>query len=182
MQPRYSTFGEGVWMQLQELRETADAFCTMFDSHMFQLALGSTSPGDIRQFSLGTVYNAVKLGDNGNARVNFIFNFHPSYSWDNDHYWYSMSVFTGIQGMCWKFMANFLSEGTAPEGVVGSGTPKDTRGGWLGFGNGKYPNTGTEAAWRVRWCIDPWVPGSDEEPTPKEVPGEDDNGLPWSGP
>ncbi|KAK6340561.1 hypothetical protein TWF696_008888 [Orbilia brochopaga] len=182
IRPRASYFTEGVYMKLDELRETANALCRMFDSHMFQFATGSNNPGDIKQFSMGTVYKAVKLDNDANAHVNFIFNFHPAYSWDNEHYWWSMSIFTGIQGMCWRFLGNFLTVETAPDGLVGGATPADTRGGWVGFGNGKNPDDNGEKAWRVRWAIDPYSPMSKEEPTPKQGTGEDDNGVPYSDP
>ncbi|KAJ6262598.1 hypothetical protein Dda_3409 [Drechslerella dactyloides] len=182
IKPRASHFTEGVYMRLDEMRETANTFCGMFDAHMYKFAIGSTDPGLIKQFSIGTIYKAVKLEDKNKAQINFVFNFHPSYSWTDKHYWYSMSIFTGIQGMCWRFMANFLTKDTAPDGVVGGADPPDSRGGWMGFGNGKDGNSASEAAWRVRWAIDPYVPGSDEESTPKEGPGEADNGLPAGKP
>ncbi|KAK6358683.1 hypothetical protein TWF730_008006 [Orbilia blumenaviensis] len=168
--------GKYVYARLEHLREVADHYCTLFDMHMYRLAKG-IGYNDIGEFSLGTVYKAVKLDDARTMRVNFQFLYQPT-GYQNAQFWYPMSLFTGMQGVCHRVMRNFLSVPTMMDGCLG-GSKEDTRGGWVGFDvGGKVDNRMV-----ARWAIDPYVRKSTEHDWPDPYPEEGrTNGLPRTYP
>ncbi|KAF3941573.1 hypothetical protein ABW19_dt0206387 [Dactylella cylindrospora] len=174
--PRFDCFGNGVWAEFAKLRESAYAFCYIFDAHLYMF-LVQDSVRDIREFSLGTVYEAVNVNKPRGLRINFQFTYAP-YSWTDTAHWYPMSVFTGIQGFCHKFLISYLTPATEP-GCKGKAEVPDTQGGWCGFNAG-----GTEGdQWFARWSVDPYVPGDKAEQWPHKYPDwEKNNGLPGTDP
>ncbi|KAF3919598.1 hypothetical protein ABW20_dc0103651 [Dactylellina cionopaga] len=174
-----------VYGDLDELRETANAFCHLFDAHIYEFAQ-NTAVKDIREFSLGTVYHAVGLGDKKNMRVNFQFIFAPR-SYRDGKYWYSLSLFTGIPNLCNVILTNFLSEDTAPSKAGGNsvncvgGSGKDTVGGWAGMNIGDVKAKDFNFYY-FRWAVDPYVRDS-KHGTPMKYPDDNkDNGLPGTDP
>ncbi|KAK6519850.1 hypothetical protein TWF506_000144 [Arthrobotrys conoides] len=168
--------GKYVYAKLAELREVADFYCTIFDANMYRLARG-IGMNDLAEFSLGTIYHAVKLENSRAMRVNFQFVYQPK-GYQNSEFWYPMSLFTGIQGVCHRMMRNFLSVPTAPRGCIG-GAGDDTRGGWMGMDVGPW----IDNRMVVRWAIDPYVRYSKEHNFPDEYPVEElNNGLPRTDP
>ncbi|KAF3188271.1 hypothetical protein TWF788_000948 [Orbilia oligospora] len=138
---------------------------------MYKMARGM-SIDDLGEFSLGTIYKAVKLEGSRTMRVNFQFIYQPK-GFEGGKYWYPMSLFTGIQGVCHRVMRNFLSVPTAMSGCVG-GAGDDTRGGWMGMDIGSW----SDNRMVFRWAIDPYVRYSKEHNYPDPMPeGEVNNGL-----
>ncbi|EPS37493.1 hypothetical protein H072_8781 [Dactylellina haptotyla CBS 200.50] len=161
-----------IFGRLDQLREAAGAFCLIFDAHVFLQATNHAML-DIREFSLGTIYQAVGLTDTaGKMRVNFQFLYGPR-SISDKKFWFPMTIFTGMQGMCHTTLNAYLNPKTAPTNCLGkSGT--DTVGGWAGINGGE--KTGWQK-WYLRWAVDPYQPGSFED-LPNGYPDDNkDNGL-----
>ncbi|KAK6519353.1 hypothetical protein TWF281_003187 [Arthrobotrys megalospora] len=172
--------GKFVYQKLSVLREVADLYCTMFDRNMYLLVKGIVN-WDVGEFSLGTIYKAVKLEDKRNMRVNFQFIYQPK-GWKNEYNWYPMSLFTGMQGICHRILHNFLTPQTMMEDCKGKATPLDTRGGWVGMDIGDRV-TDVDNRIVFRWAIDPYVRDSDEHPLPEKYEDvEKNNGLPRTDP
>ncbi|KAK6348621.1 hypothetical protein TWF718_006410 [Orbilia javanica] len=168
--------GKYVYAVLSDLREVADLYCTLFDANMYKLAKG-IALNDLGEFSLGTIYNAVKLESGRKMRVNFQFIYQPK-GYENGKFWYPLSMFTGIQGVCHRMMQNFLSPETSMAGCMG-GSGRDTRGGWMGMDVGPW-NDGRMV---LRWAIDPYVRLSKEHDYPDPFPVDEvNNGLPRTDP
>ncbi|KAF3220689.1 hypothetical protein TWF679_008885 [Orbilia oligospora] len=168
--------GKYVYAKLSDLREISDFYCTIFDANMYKMARGM-SIDDLGEFSLGTIYKAVKLEGSRTMRVNFQFIYQPK-GFEGGKYWYPMSLFTGIQGVCHRVMRNFLSVPTAMSGCVG-GAGDDTRGGWMGMDIGSW----SDNRMVFRWAIDPYVRYSKEHNYPDPMPeGEVNNGLSRTNP
>ncbi|KAK6540750.1 hypothetical protein TWF694_008141 [Orbilia ellipsospora] len=172
-----------VWAQLDQLRELASPFCSLFDAHLFLFSLADQHYiHDIREFSLGTIYYVVKAGDNAQTmRANFQFIYGPR-AFVDGKFWYPMTIFTGIQGMCHTVLNNFLNFRTMPPDCLGGARVNpDTVGGWAGL------NGGDKNGWDkfyIRWAVDPYEPGTGgKEPKPNPYPDDNkDNGLPGSDP
>ncbi|RVD85979.1 uncharacterized protein DFL_004277 [Arthrobotrys flagrans] len=168
--------GKYVYGTLSDLREVSDYYCTIFDANMYKLVRG-ISLNDLGEFSLGTIYKAVKLDGGRTMRVNFQFIYQPK-GYEAGQFWYPTSMFTGIQGVCHRMMRNFLSVSTAMPGCIG-GSGTDTRGGWMGMDLGDR----IDDRMVFRWAIDPYVRKSKEHDLPDPFPeSERNNGLPRTDP
>ncbi|KAK6501975.1 hypothetical protein TWF481_009794 [Arthrobotrys musiformis] len=170
--------GKYVYAKYDVLREVSDYYCTLFDVHMYKITR-SIGFNDLGEFSLGTIYKAVKLEGPGSPtmRVNFQFIYQPK-GYANGQFWYPMSIFTGIQGICNKIMRNFFAYETSPPDCRG-GSGQDTRGGWMGIDVGDKENDRMV----FRWAVDPYVRRSKEHDFPDPYPDEEkNNGLPRTDP